>query len=278
MSTWYETINNDAYFDPSQAVGTRVRFVHTECGNRRAALIVTRQLDCWVFHCHFCGTSGVRHLSGYSPTQVIELYDRLALPVHVINGTLQLPRDCTQELPRAAVKWLLKYQVLPEWRVQYRMMYSNYMERLIFPVFEDDDNTRLALWNARNFGTDGPKYITQRAPGTKTEFFTSEHNQACQEIVLTEDIISAIKVRHLTGVNSCAILSSVWRDGLFKKVRDKSQTFVWLDPDKYSESVRLSYRLNQFGCRAAAIISTQDPKAHSKEELCGYLEKARYVL
>jgi hypothetical protein len=92
---------------------------------------------------------------------------------------------------------------------------------------------------------------------------------------LVEDIVSAIKVsRHARAI---ALLGSYVREELVlwlqqvKKVRPNVKILLWLDPDKYSESHRISARLRGLGLPVVTVATDQDPKEESDATIKHYV-------
>ncbi len=256
------------------AVGVPTRFEYCPFCNRKIksnGLVVFRRNDGWTLYCHRCGaTKFIRKYGVSSPSALLRAVN--ALPTHFNEETysIYLPEDFDVNLPPSAKKWLIKYGVTEDEAKRYRFGYSAMMNRLILPVF---NNEKLVFWQARRLSESdaGPKYISMRAKNNNCWF--SLIPEGATEVVLVEDIISAIVLRR-AGFNTLALLGSYVGQKKTGPTSQKSNRLikhlqkigikricVWLDPDKRTEAVRFARRLTAFGFNASAITTaTKDPK------------------
>jgi len=171
------------------------------------------------------------------------------------------PDDAKAQLGLTALTWLRKYDIIES---EYKsFLWSDDREWLIFPFFDDADN--MIAWSARNFSTSRPKpkYWHHGNISDLLHIVGKPHNET---IVLTEDILSAIKVGRI-----CEAMP-VWGSNVpLKTLQRLSDRFkrvgVWLDMDKARESLRTARRAEQIGLEAKTIISIKDPKEYSADEI-----------
>jgi DNA primase len=181
-----------------------------------------------------------------------------------------LPFDFSRtDIPLAALTWLRKYGITDNEVAHFRFGYSPRLERLILPVFKSDG---LVYWQGRYLGTDPdkPKYLNVRAKGRADVFFT-RNTCNTKNVVLVEDILSAIKVGRVTG--ACALLGSHVPDSLLTFLSGRGTIRVWLDRDKARVGIKAARRIAALTGRPCfPVITPLDPKEYSEikiEKLVG---------
>lgn len=267
--TQRRTQNNETYFDTDAPLGVGRRFTHEECGNRRAALIVTRNPNGWAYYCHFCGERGFKRLAGQAPKFVAQrLRDycaiREATDGVIKQGSLRLPPDFTMDLPLQAKVWLTRYRITPQLHEKYHVGFSNLYNRLLFPYYTGSE---LKFIVGRNLEKDNrPKYLTVKRQDVDTPAYLIE--SLTDTLILVEDIISAIRIHEATHLTTVAILGSSYRDYFFHLAKTFKRVVVWLDDDKRIVSSRIVSRLlNLTSTEASRRFTNLDPKDYSDEEL-----------
>jgi len=248
------------------------RFNHNECieygqtsNDKKGRLYVTRKPNGWQFHCHNCGEkfSGFQPRDGVSsPSETVEAIKNLVENELVTTDEVKLPADCTDRLHKDGVSWLLKYGITSEEIVKYKIMYSPSMHRIIFPVFDSEDN--LVAWQGRALGDSKIKYMTEiRKDIEQRVYYIPNGNK--KNIAIVEDIVSAIKVgRH---VNAIALLGSYFSTKLVPNLRQFGKVIFWLDEDKYMSSVVYARKCRQMGLNAITVKTIADPKACSDRQI-----------
>jgi len=193
------------------------------------------------------------------------------------------PFDCCLDYPKKSIDWMNKYSLTKMDMLNNGVLWSsdgvgfNYKgvriqatDLLIFPLW---NNEVLEGWQGRYFGNDGriPKWIGR---GDLQEvyhiLFNGKVGQAkndANQLVLTEDIISAIKVSKLGiccmplfGVN----IKSRWK---LLRILRYQEVIIFLDPDMHTKSLLQSKEGALQGVRNRCILSTKDPKEYSYDEL-----------
>lgn len=213
--------------------------------------------------CYSCGYrehSSNRRYGGVKPTITHKAY---------------LPIDCELQYSHRALEWIQSFGLCRNDLLKHRVLYSYDGIRikkghcdnlLIFPVFGQGED--LLGYSARYFGNnpDIPKWII-KGKLSQTFHIIGEG----ETLVLTEDVVSAIKVvghahdtkaMPLYGINA----KNRW-DKLFKL--GYRNVILWLDPDMKSESIRQIR--NAHGLNVRIVYSDKDPKYHTPKEIREYL-------
>lgn len=183
----------------------------------------------------------------------------------VIKQEVTLPADSCYDYPQRALTWIEQYELTRNDLLANRVLWSEYRQRLIFPVF---DETGLLAYQGRYFGTDKsePKWFG------KGDLKNILHVIGSGDIlVCTEDIISAIKVGR-DSHQAMPLFGCVIGYNRFKRIKTiADRVVVWLDPDKRKEAIVESNRGNLMGLDTRVIFSERDPKEHSFQEIKEYL-------
>ena len=190
-----------------------------------------------------------------------EVYD------HIDFSAPHLPIDCDIVYPQRALEWIYQYDLTKEDLLKYNVMWSESLQRLIFPVFGDGF---LIAWQGRSFYLDSElqkKYPKWYGKGNLKD--TLNIMGTGSTLVLTEDVVSAIKVSKC-GVRAMPLYGCNVGDRfkLIKtQVKHGESVLVWLDPDKRKEGLLEAHRGRIYGLNCRAIISSNDPKEHSYDEI-----------
>lgn len=180
------------------------------------------------------------------------------------DSEVALPSDFTLKLPNMAHQWLAKYSIHPQELMEHLIGYSENLQRLIFPVY--DSNKKLLMWTGRYFGRkmDEPRYRTMGNKNSVVHIVGE--NPLKQKVIITEDIVSAIKVGRLHpsmplfGANMplehATRLSSRFRE-----------VVMWLDPNMKVNALKQAIRLEPWFHNVSVILSDRDPKDHSDKEI-----------
>jgi len=192
-------------------------------------------------------------------------------PVLKVLTTLRaLPDDAKPQIGATGWMWLKKYGIIETETSGF--LWSDSKQWLIF-TFKDGNGTIIA-WQARNFNKDRPKpkYLSYGPIGDILVEF-GEGN-CC---VLTEDVISAIKVGRSTGVVGVPLFGSGIPLKLLTRLYRLFKTVgIWLDSDKTRESLLARSRANQYFPHVFTILTEKDPKEYSdeaiNEKICNSME------
>jgi len=187
---------------------------------------------------------------------------------------VSLPEDCNTDYTQQELNWVAQYDLCRSSLLKYNVLHSDKGIRinrkgelveiehvLIFPVFDDG----LLGYQARTFIEDVPKWIGRGKwvdiynilPGSKT-------------LVLTEDIVSAIKV-NMAGHASMPVYGSTIKNRFERLYKlGYRDVIIWLDPDMHTKVIReVKYAK---GLSTRIVFSNKDPKCYTLNEIRGFLK------
>lgn len=195
---------------------------------------------------------------------------------YVSKKVIELPRDFTLDIPINKMHWFLQYGIAPELIYDYGIGWSDYFNRIVMPVYNHKNELTSVQMRAVDAGQE-PKYLNLSQKGDNRSMFYSEHTRKLKRsIVVTEDILSAIKVGRIC--NAVAILSSHIGDlRALSLAFQYNKIYVWLDPDKAGRvgAFDAAKQLSLSGCADVRIIkSVSDPKKHTLADITTYLMEA----
>lgn len=174
-----------------------------------------------------------------------------------------LPYDCDVNYPYKALQWIEKYELTKNDLLATNTLWSENSQRLIFPIYGDDT---LIAWQGRWFG-DGKKVKWFGLGDLKSTF--NILGRSVDTLILTEDIISAIKVSKFT--NAMPLYGSHIGFDRWKRLLHirgyKANIIIWLDKDKQSESVKFARQGRALGLNVSNIITELDPKELSFDKI-----------
>lgn len=207
---------------------------------------------------------------GYTvPTDKLQRYKKQNGETYTIHlpttANIHIPTDSDATIPNHARKWFCQYGFDNNTITKNNLLWSEARQFLIFPYFI---NGELIAWQGRYFGED--KKIGKWHTKGKVEEMIYTLGPPSKSIVLVEDIVSAIKVSRI--MQSSPIFGSVISPHRFAILRHFYDTiYIWLDPDKQKEALQFAQRGRLFGFDCHVILSDNDPKEHSTEEIKQYL-------
>ena len=184
------------------------------------------------------------------------------------NKTIQLPFDSTDELPTHVLEWLNKYSLTDVECKLNHLLWSEHWQRLIFPYF--NEALELVAWQGRSFDPNSKaKWFSQ---GDLVDFIYLRGNTKAQTVVLTEDIISAIKVTRIGSVCASPLFGShVSTKRLLRLKKFYGTIKVWLDYDKHQYSQQVSNTARALGIDCQSIVTPKDPKEYNTKEISEWL-------
>lgn len=234
------------------------------CAYAKTAIITHRESG-YSFHCFRCGESKfLRH--GIRSIAKIAKARSYKAPTSIV----ELPEDCTTAIPAKYQTWYTQYGISPELAEQYQFMWSPDMHRIVIPVFHND---ALASYQARAMLPDQqPKYLTPSAANVAKVLYFAGNPQS-NFIVLTEDILSAIKIGRVAYAASI-MGTEVTPERAMWLYNSRLAVYVWLDPDAPGQSAakKILRKLRLYGVICGNIVSTADPKKHSLDEIREYIK------
>lgn len=225
-----------------------------ERGNDRSGnnLAVYSDGSIYCFSCgYYKSATGLENLRKSSP---------------VVGKQLALPNDANTNLPEKAQRYLDKFGITKLDAQIHLIMWSEHWQRLIFAYFDD---TGLLGWQGRYLGDEigKPKWYSQGDLKSIIHLLGNKHS--CK-FVLTEDIISAIKVSHNLQVCAVPLFGShidIKKVLTLKKMCDTIMVYSWLDLDKQKESAKYCKKLRDLGFDAKTIITDLDPKCYTDDQI-----------
>jgi len=167
---------------------------------------------------------------------------------------LTLPDECSTDYTMDELNWVGRYELTANDLLKYNVLHCD--KGLLFPVFDDG----LLGYQIRTFKEGMPKWygrgnfrdIFNILPGKKT-------------LVLTEDIVSAIKV-NMAGHASMPVYGSTIKNRFERLYKlGYRDVIIWLDPDMHSKVVKEVKWA--YGLRTKIIFSDKDPKEYTLTEI-----------
>ena len=181
---------------------------------------------------------------------------------NLLESPIYLPFDSVFELPTIARTYLNQYSITEEDIYVNRIMWSEDLQRLIFPYFGGEG---LLGWQGRYLGNHNNKTkwysqgnlkdILKICQGPRTDT-----NQ--RSIVLVEDVLSAIRVGH-TNPTSPLFGSHLSTKTALRYNKLYDNIILWLDKDKELYSIQVARQLRELGIPCRSVITNKDPKEYS---------------
>jgi len=191
--------------------------------------------------------------------------------------SVTLPEDYTLDVPMAKAGWFMKVGISPELARQYRIGYSPSFDRIVLPIYNEADDL-VALQMRACKADQKPKYLNPTGPKVNGAVFWSNSTLEGAGVV-TEDILSAIKVGKV--LNAASILGTNMTDERALKIarRWRRHVILWLDPDKagWKGTVEAVRQLTMQGCTVSRIVSEKDPKHYNLEQIEEYIQRSTRI-
>jgi hypothetical protein len=246
-------------YAPDNPGTIRINHATTYCHGDSKSLRIERKEDGSIHaKCFRCGQWGIHD----SKVKVFTLTSDISINIEEEDFERDLDK-----WPGRALHWVKQYGIMDYEIAEYQISYSPSRKRVIIPVWWAGEKVG---WQARKIYDEdtGPKYITKarNPPGFMLKGGTSK-----EEIVLVEDVISAIKIGRTT--EAVAMLSTNPTRTLMDYVKTFSNYKIWLDmdnPQVIRQALKLLKSLNVFGS-TKLIISPKDPKCYDDYDIRGWL-------
>lgn len=181
------------------------------------------------------------------------------------NGTtlekhnIRLPGECSTDYTPDELNWVRQYELTRNDLLKYNVLHCN--KGLLFPVFDDG----LLGYQIRTFKEGWPKWFGK---GNFKDIFNIL--PAKRALVLTEDIVSAIKV-NMAGHASMPVYGSTIKNRFERLYKlGYRDVIIWLDPDMHTKVIKEVRWAH--GLRTRIIFSDKDPKDYSINEILRYLK------
>lgn len=210
----------------------------------------------WCYSCHYSTyPSGIERFKGTIANTVLE------------KEPLTLPVDCDINYPSRALKWIEQYELTRVDLLNNNVMWSESMQRLIFPVYADG---WLLAWQGRYFGTQSSAVAKIAKWYGKGNLKGTLHILGKgTSLVLVEDVVSAMKVAKC-GVRAMPLFGCVVGDRfkwLKTVLQPSDRCLIWLDPDKHTESIKEAKLGVLYGLNCSPVFSEVDPKELEYSEI-----------
>lgn len=219
------------------------------CGSSAAARIYNNPKGISL-HCFRCGESLFKPHGARSAAEILAarqattaLQESRAIPDRAVHLT-----DPT--CPSEAILWPLRTGLAPEEASDtYGMRYDPVTRRVLIPL--DGGFLARALYGDR------PKYLKAGA-ATVTYY---ELKRDAEQVVVTEDILSAIKV-YRAGFSALSILGTSITPVVADKIASYAEAISWTDGDRAGDAafVKLRKRLRLYDVRLSRVRTDKDPK------------------
>lgn len=249
-------------------IGRKRRHDH-DCGPGKT-LIVSRGDRGYSAYCWRCSDNG------WAPGPQESLSDKLARMERqraadaVLYQVQRMPEPASHDVdswPVAARLWFYKAGLSRADIGSLGAYYHPPSGRCVLPVGLER-GTEPAYWQARALNGTFPKYIgaSYRPPSLIARWGSAPSP------TLSEDILSAYKVG-LVGEGWAVMGTSIPSSYVAELLRRQCTVNLWLDPDAAGQRAAAKYRkqLQAYGLRVRNIVSTLDPKKHTREEIKEYL-------
>ena len=187
------------------------------------------------------------------------------------SATVRLPRDFSLDIPEEGRLWLYKASITPHMARQAGIGYSEYFKRVVIPVYQGSE---LVYFQARALYKDQqPKYINPKVDRSAIGYWVIPEGGSYETLVLTEDILSAMRVGAF--VPALSPLGTSLSVSLANRIAEYKQVITWLDPDPAGEDGAHNMRkmLKLIGVQTRDIVSKADPKNLSDGEIKWLLSK-----
>lgn len=221
-------------------------------------------------HCYACG------LYNHAPVtmdNIRKLVEQKEMQLTEFEKHLDFPRDCVPLLEalwaKEPVHWLRSYGITDDEIKRFSFGWSRERLQLIMPYYNSAGV--LEMYQARNFsGFNHIKYVTKGAKSNVMHLVGNSKSDTC---VVTEDLISAIKVGRT--FQAMPLWGADMALGLIEKVAKRfGELGIWLDRNKAKESVKIALRASQY--LPTFVVSTElDPKEYSDDAIATFIWKAQ---
>ena len=213
----------------------------------------------WCYSCGYREGSNVEELL----RKAVERRDDIAqvaakVKSPLINSKITLPSDSTKTIDSQALCWLDKYGIIRDEIIDNEIQWSPFNKWLIFPIRGTGDV--LLGYQARNFHqNDQRKWFTQGDLGAVTHILGEEKHIDSSDVVLVEDLVSAIRVaRYAKAMPLFGAYINVLRLERLRHITNSA--IIWLDANKFVESIAYANRCQMIGMKARAVFTEVDPK------------------
>lgn len=239
------------------------RYNHDQCpagADTKRRLYVTRKDDGSIIaYCHNCGNGGASlprrtHYRRHDNRCLLRgVKEEVVMPLNAV------PLN-DQRVPEEALNWIEDAGIPLTIAMKYALAFDLDSHRVIIPKWDVDNE--LVMYQTRNVGLDdGPKYTTVRKKDGQIHDPIGNRGGT---VVLCEDMLSAMKLDRMVGVDAIPLYSSnVKFDKLLTPLENYDTIVVWLDNDNIEVNRHrdsLVRKCRHIGKRCVAVTEFSDPK------------------
>ena len=192
------------------------------CGRNRDA-IISSSLSGYSYYCFKCDSRLFHSVRSRTLQQLLNIQELNEQP-----PILEIPGDFTPVIPLEHCLWLYKAGISNEIYTREGIGWSDSLQRIIIPIYNSDGDLTYFQCRAVHKGQI-PKYKNPQVSKSRLLYFCGI-GRARQRIVVTEDILSAIRVGKHTP--ACSLLGTKTSDEQAGMLSDYKLVSYWLDPDK----------------------------------------------
>lgn len=182
---------------------------------------------------------------------------------------VKLPDDFTASVPTNQLVWLWKYGITGAEIHENTIGYSSYYDRLVIPVYENHNLTCVQMRSISR----KPKYLNL---GGSNSIFVRLRSDT-DEVVVTEDIVSAIKVSRFVST-ACTLGTNLNYIKASKIISLDKKVSIWYDNDTagIKGAVNGLKNLQLQGANVRVIRTQNDPKCYNNSEIKRILDNGKY--
>ena len=257
--------------------GQKTKVIH--CGTS-ASMLVTHSEKGYSCHCFRCESQEGHRFIPHGERSIKEIQRHKQELLEYKSKPPRVPSDFTDNIPAHAA-WFFKYGITIEDVQAFGWGYSEFFNRVVMPVYSSISAAFEAVQMRAVSPNDKPKYLYLGKPQPDTIWGITEAHAKMADIVVVEDMLSAIKLR-MAGVNSVSILGSDISDGQIQKLittrSARRDIIIWLDADPAGDkgAKRAIKQLQLQGYTNIKRVTGHlaDPKCYTKDEIRDFIEKA----
>lgn len=233
-------------------------YVDCDCGKGKT-LVINHRNDAYTAYCFRCDRKEY-HKKGQLSIAEIAALKKLNEEAEAFVSDIELPKDFTNDIPLEGRLWLYRASISESLIKKYRIGYSESLKRVILPVYRYN---KLVWFIGRAVHTgQKPKYI---APSEATHGIIFKSGVAKKTVVVTEDILSAIRVGEITPAYS--LLGTKLSTHQAKELMDFT-VVLWLDSDLAGRNAtnKMEKALGLV-TDVYRVVTKKDPKMLTRQEI-----------
>ncbi len=239
------------------------------CCRKDVSQVISHTEKGYSTYCFRCGDGSRKFVSHGTRSLKDMIKHRKELNEYMATqGELELPYDFDTDIPDYGRVWLLKGGVGSALIEHYGFGWSECMNRVVLPVYEDGELTAVqsrSVWDAMK-----PKYLNKKGSSNCMFWHDPEVqlDRITDELVITEDILSTVRVGRL---NDCvSTLGTSLSDRMATQLLENYSNFaVWYDGDEAGvRGARKACKALMMQGGVVRVIRTKlDPKEYNNEEI-----------